>query len=311
MKFKRQLVAVGSAAALVAAGASVALIGGASGSSAAEVPSSAYGIQATGLLALGPLPSVTSNDGKLVTDSLIGLPDNPLLNGGVVNVQAENDAAESDVTNLKLSGSVLDQLTGALAPLTSQLGPVCDALGQVDLSAVTGTITDATGTLDLGALTDVLNQVGGATGIDLSAVSALDLSQLLPTQLSGICDALAGNAGLLNVGAVTTECHGKTGSVSIADLTALGLPLNIDTSKANSSISVPGVLTVTVNKQTTNPDGTFTVEGLEVNVLDQLKLVVTSATCGHISSRPTPPPTEPTSDAPTPVPFHTHAPVTG
>lgn len=311
MKFKRQLVAVGSAVALAAAGASVALIGGSSASVAAEVPSSAYGIQSSGLLPLGPLPSVVSKDGKLKTDSLVALPaGNGLLTGGVVNVQAQNDAAEADVTNLKLSGKVIDQLTGALAPVASALQPVCDALNNVDTSQLNNLVSQ-TGSL-LNAIKQLTTTVNNATGIDLTGVGGLDLSHLLPAQLGGLCDALSGKAGLLNVGAVTTECHGHAGSVDIANLTALGLPVNVDTSKANSKISLPGgLLTITVNKQTKNADGTFTVEGLEVDLLNQLKLVVTSATCGHITARPTPPPTHPTKHAPAPHPVHTRAPVTG
>ncbi|GAB2989581.1 choice-of-anchor P family protein [Nocardioides montaniterrae] len=306
MKLKRQLAAVGGALALVAGGTSVALIGGMSTSSAAEVPSSAFGLQSTGLIPIDKTPTVTSTDGKLVTDSLVSLPSNPLLSGGVINVQAQNDSAEADVASLDVGGGLLSQIPG----LSTQLAPVCSALKQVSLTQLQGAVNQVGGLIDTGALGTLLNQVSGGTGIDLSAVTAIDLSNLLPADLSGLCDALSGKTGLLHVGAVTTECHGTngnyTGSLSVADPTVLGLPINIDTSKPNSKVEVPGVATITVRRETSNPNGSFTVDGLVINLLGQVEITLTSATCGHITQRVTP-----TTNAPSPTPVHTRAPVTG
>jgi hypothetical protein len=308
MKLKRQLAAVGGALALVAGGASVALVGGMSTSSAAETPSSAYGLTATGLIPIQKTPSVVSTDGKLVTDSLVAIPSNPLLSGGVVNVQAENDNAEADVSNLNVGDGLLSQIPG----LSDQLAPVCDALKQVSLTQLQGAVNQVGGLIDTGALGTLLNQVSGGTGIDLSAVSAIDLSQLLPKDLSGLCDALTGNTGLVHVGAVTTECHGTngnyTGTLSVTDLGVVGLPVNIDTSKANTKVEVPGIATIWVNRQVQNPNGSFTVDGLVIKLLDQAEITITSATCGHITGRVVP--TQPTH-APKPTPTHTNAPVTG
>lgn len=306
MKLKRQLAAGGASLALVAAGASVALVGGLTSSDAAEFPSSAYGLKATGLIPIDAKPTITSSTGKRVTDSLVAIPSNPLLSGGIVNVLAENDHAEADVANLAVGKGVLSQLTGALAPLTSQLTPVCNALKQVPLGTLNtaiGSVTNALG------LQQVINQVSGGTGIDLSLVTALNLSKLLPEDLSGICDVLSGKASLLGAGAITTQCHGAHGSVNVVDLKALGLPISIDTSKPNAKVEVPGVLKIEANRQTANANGTFTVDGLVVNLLGQAEITLTSATCGHISHRT--PPGEMPSDAPTPTPVHTRAPVTG
>lgn len=299
MKFKRQLAAVGGTLALVTAGASVALVGGLSSSHAAQAPSSAYGLVATGLIPIQKTPTVVSTDGKLATNSLIAIPSNPLLSGGVVNVKAKNGYAHSDVTNLSVGGGLLAQ-TG-LDAVTSQLQPVCDALSNVSLTQLNTLVGGV-----VGQLGSALNQLSGSTGIDLSAIGGLDLSNLLPDQLSGLCDALNGIGNLVGVGAITTECHGKTGTVSIANLKAVGLPVNVDTSKVDSKISVPGVLTLEINRQTTNSDGTFTVDGLVIDLLGQQEIVLTSATCGNVASR-----TVTTSDAPTPTPTHTKAPVTG
>jgi hypothetical protein len=308
MKLKRQLAAAGATAALVAGGASVALVGGMTSSSAAEFPSAAYGLQATGLIPIKAMPSVTSTTGKKVSDSLVALPSNPLLTGGIIDVQAENDHAEADVTNLAVGNGLLSQLSGSLAPLTSQLTPVCNALKQIPVNQLTGAVNQATGTISTALLQPLINAVGG-TGVNLGAVTALDLSKLLPSDLSGICDVLAGKADLVGVGAVTTQCNGSTGSVNIVDLKALGLPFSVDTHKVDTKIEIPGVLKIEINRQTKNANGTFTVDGLVINLLGRAEITVTSATCGHISHKV--PPGEHPSNAPTPTPIHTKAPVTG
>ena len=77
-----------------------------------------------------------------------------------------------------------------------------------------------------------------------------------------------------------------------------------------SKVSIPGVLTITANRQTKNANGTFTVDGLVVELLGQETLTITSATCGNVTSRKAPHlPHE--HSAPTPHPVHGNAPVTG
>ncbi|WP_460846590.1 hypothetical protein [Nocardioides ultimimeridianus] len=307
MKFKRQLAAVGGTLALVAAGASVALVGGLSSSDAAQAPSSAYGLVATGLIPIQKTPTVTSTTGSLVTDSLVGIPTNPLLSGGVVNVKAKNGYAHSDVANLGVIGGGLNALASQLSQLTSQLQPVCDALKQVPVSQVTGAVDPVLGTISTTVLGPLLNQVSGGTGIDLSLVTAIDLSKLLPKDLSGLCAVLAGTASVVGADAVTTECHGHTGTFNVANLNLLGLPINVDTNQKNAKVEIPGVVKIETNRQTTNSDGSFTVDGIVIDlpILQNQEIIVTSATCGNVSSRTV------TSNAPTPTPTHTRAPVTG
>lgn len=308
MKFKRQLAAVGGTLALVAAGASVALVGGLSSSNAAQAPSSAYGLVATGPIPIQKTPTVVSSDGKLATNSLVSLPTNPLLSGGILNVKAKNGYAHSDVADLGVVGGGLNALASQLSQLTSQLQPVCDALKQVPLSQVTGAVNSGLGTIDLSVLTPILNAVSGGTGIDLSLVTAVDLSKLLPEDLTGLCAVLAGTASVVGADAVTTECHGHTGTFNVANLNLLGLPINVDTNQKNAKVEIPGVVKIETNRQTTNSDGSFTVDGIVIDlpILQNQEIIVTSATCGRVSTR-----TPPTSNAPTPTPTHTRAPVTG
>ncbi|MEZ0579002.1 choice-of-anchor P family protein [Nocardioides sp. MH1] len=305
---KRHVTAVAGAALLTAAAASVALVGGSSTSTAAGTPSSAYGIAASGVLPFDATPSVVSGDGSQVSDSAAAIPDNPLLTGGLLQVSAQNGHATSTVADLAVGNGILAMLPD---DLSGQLAPVCDALGQVPLDQATDPVT---GDILEGALEDLLNQVGGSSPIDLSAITALDLSNLLPDDLTGLCDLLSGDVGLVGAGAVQATCNGRTGTTTIADLTALGLPVDIDTEQANATTAIPGVVSLTVNRQTVNPDGTFTVDALVLDLFGQEDIVIASATCGRVTHdhRPHHPhhPHHP-GNPPSPTPVVTDLPVTG
>ncbi|WP_183093876.1 choice-of-anchor P family protein [Nocardioides stalactiti] len=288
---------------LCAAPASVALIGGAGTSTAAGTASSAYGIRATGALPIPATPEVVSHDGSLVTDSLASAPDNPLLELGLLEVSARDGQAGATVADLGVGAGILAMLPEDLA---TQLQPVCEGLGQVPLEEVTDPVT---GDLLEGALEDALNQVGGSSPIDLGAVTALDLGALLPAELTGVCDLIAGDVGLAEATAVEATCTGHRGDTRIADLTALGLPVEIDTEEANATTEIPGVLTLTVNRQTDNPDGTFTVDALVLDLFGQEEVVVASATCGRVTRDEPEDPED--SDPPSPTPVVTDLPVTG
>lgn len=312
MKITRLAAVTGSTLLLVAAGASVALVGGSGAANAAGQPSSAFGLHLSGAgtAIIDQTPLVTSTDGKATEDSLIAIPDNPLLTGGVVNVAAENGKASASVTDLGVGGGLLEQVP-QLADLFTQLQPVCDALDQIPLGTIVDQIIDpATGTL-LPALLEQVVAGAGQAGLDLSLVTALDLSALLPDQLGDLCDLVAGG-NLVDADAVVAECEGRagnyTGTVAIADLGVAGLEPFVDTNEPNKSVEVPGLLELTVNRQTENADGTFTVDALYLNLLGQIELTVASATCGEVAAATTTPPT----DAPTPTdPVTTRLPVTG
>lgn len=305
MKNTRTLASVASALVLVGGGASLTLLGGGGAAVAAGEPSSAFGIELNlaGNAVIEPTPFVESTDGSLVTDSLVDLPADPLLDAGVVNASAENGAAEASVANLDV---VL--LDGALAPLTElgdQLTPLCDALDQIPLQDIIDGATGPGGNL----LPDLLGPIVEAVdpAIDLSLLTALDISEVLPAQLGDLCDfALSGN--LLGADAVTASCEGDTGNTVIEGTDGLVGSL-IDTNTPNSSVAIPGVVEVTVNRQTANADGTFTVDAIYVNLLDQLELTVASATCGEVTDDGGP--TDDPSDAPSPTPIETNVPVTG
>lgn len=306
MKKTRTLASAAGAVVLVTGAASFAVLGGGSATAAGE-PSSAYGLAlsiADNAVIGEDTIAVESTDGTLVTDSLIGLPDNPVASGGVINVSAENGKASSSVTDLGVGDGLLAQLP---SELTDQLGAACDQIAGA-LDPVTGEINDALlGTLlpQIGGLLDQISDATDGTPLDLSLLGALDLSELTDLQLGGLCDVLGGDDQLVGADAVVAECTGDTGTTTITDLSALGLPVDIDVDEPNAKIEIPGLLTVTANEQIANADGTFTVNALHVNLLGQVDLVVASATCGEVSDD------EETTDAPTPTPVESHVPVTG
>lgn len=301
MKNTRTLASVASALVLVTGGASLALLGGGGTAVAAGQPSSAFGLELNlaGNAVIDQTPFVESTDGAPVTDSVIDLPVAPLLDAGLITASAENGAAESSVANLDVV--LLDGQLAALDTLGEQLAPLCDVLDQIPLADA---VNQVTGTLQLNLLGPLAEAVDPS--IDLSLLTALDLTELLPAQLGDLCDfALSGN--LLGADAVTASCEGDTGNTIIEGTDGLVGSL-VDTNEPNTSIAIPGVLEVTVNRQTANADGTFTVDAIYVNLLDQLELTVASATCGEVSDDEE---TDDPSDAPTPTPIETNVPVTG
>lgn len=310
MKKTRTLASATGAVVLVTGATAFAVLGGGGTATAAGEPSSAFGLELSiaGNAVIEPLPTVESTDGKVVTDSLIGLPDNPVAKGGVINVSAENGKASSSVTDLGVGDGLLSQLP---AEVTEQLGAACETIVDA-IDPVTGAVNTALGPL-IGALGDALQQISDSTDgtpLDLGLLGAIDLSELAPLDLAGLCSVLAGDDQLVGAGAVIAECNGDTGTTQLTDLTALGLPVDIDVDEPNASVEIPGLLTITANRQTKNADGTFTVDALYVNLLDQVELTVASATCGEVTSDGGP--TTPTeSDAPTPTPVESHVPVTG
>lgn len=315
MKNKRHLAPVAGALLLVAGtAASVSLLAGSS-ATAAGTPSSAFGLELSiaGNSVIEPLPAVTSTDGAPKSDSLVGLPKNPVASGGIINASAQNGAATASVTDLAVGDGLL--AIPQLDALTQPLGAACD-----DLTAALGQLTEPLDTTLLAPLLTnlqgVLDQVGTATKgtpLNLSALGALDISKLTKLELNGLCDVLRGKLRIVGAGAVEARCTGNTGTTTVADLAALGLPVKIDTKQANQSIKIPDVagvppiIELVVNRQTANADGTFTVDALYLNVLDQIKLTVASATCGNVTSDRAPAP----DDAPAPKPVKDHVPVTG
>jgi hypothetical protein len=308
---KKSLTAGLSAVALVASAASVALVSS-STANAQEfegTPSSAFGIESVGLIPIDAMPYVESADGELVTDQLAEIPGDPLLNVGLIEVEAANNYAKATVAGITVGDGLLaqlpEELTDALGEVCAGLEPLLDAGGEL-----TGTLNEVLGQIEAGVI-DPLNEGTQESPIDIDLLNSLGLGELLPEDLSGLCDALTGGVALVSAGVITAECNGDTGTSSIADLSSLlGLPLDVG-SEPNSTAGIEGVLEITANRQTNNADGTFTVDALVVDLFDgELVLTEASATCGEVTAV-TDVPNGPGPDAPTPVPGPGDLPVPG
>lgn len=316
MKNKRHLAPMAGALLLVAGAATTAAVLTGGSATAAGSPSSAFGLELSiaGNGVIPRTPAVSSTDGSLKNDSLIGLPSNPVASGGIVNASAQNGAASASVTDLAVGEGLIKTLKLPDAA-TEQLEAGCTQLTTA-LAQVTGPLGDALDTILpqlQGGLDTIADQTKN-TPLNLSALGALDITKLTdPDQLKALCDVLTGDLKVVGAGAVEAKCTGNTGTTTIANLKALGLPVNVDTKKANQKVKVfdvagvPPVVELVVNRQTANADGTFTVDALYVNVLDQIKLTVASATCGNVTSDKAQVP----GDAPSPKPVKEHIPVTG
>lgn len=92
----------GAGLAIGAATAVTAMLLGSTAASASEAHySAAFGVSASGLLDINPLPFVESEDGDRVEDQLLGI-DEGILSVGVLNVRAQDGEAQSEVLEVEL-----------------------------------------------------------------------------------------------------------------------------------------------------------------------------------------------------------------
>ncbi|QYJ05509.1 hypothetical protein KUV85_07480 [Nocardioides panacisoli] len=318
---KKSLTAGLSALALAASAASVALIGGSTASQAAGTPSSAYALELTAAgndIIAADTVSVVSTDGSPVTNQGGGVPDNPLgLNLDLLTVEAENGRASSEVAGVRLNlvGALIAQdPTGQGQAFFDQLGTACGDLAS-ELAALDQALNQITAPLG-DALQDLFEQVDQGTQdtpLLASVLAGLELPEnlddvQLENIVNGLCDVLEG-AGAIDLGVIQAECNGDTGTANIAGAGLSAFRTVVDTI-ANSALGLEDVAEITTNRQTANADGTFTVEGLHVDLFDgQIELTVASATCGEVTRDTPDSPDQP--DAPSPTPVPTNLPVTG
>lgn len=269
-----------AAGALVAPGASSAQVNG----------SSAYGIALSGggQEVIPPSPTVQSPDGKNQTTGG-EIPDNPLLSGGALTLSAGNDKASVKVTDLTIGG-VLDQLPQEVKDGLTQLQASCDGIGQLPVDEVT----------------DQLDSVLGQLPVPLPPTPTAD-------DLTEFCNGLFDGdvASLAEVDAVQVSCSGDRGTVTLTGASSVltsELPIDGDVEPNTALLPDNPLLDITLNRQSRNSDGSFTVDGVVVNLADgQGELVLASTTCAEVAAdRGDRPPTAP---RPTPVPRN--VPVTG
>ena len=280
-------------AALLSVAAATTLVVAAAGpSGAAAGKSFAYGVSVNGQ---GQQPYVESTDGSTQTGGG-AIPDDasPLLSGGVMKLTAGNDKASADLVDLGLLniGDHLKPLTDNL----KNLQPFCDGLGQA------GQADQA-----LTQINDGIHQAPGGSLITLPSVK----------QAQEFCNTvIAGNIGeLVHLKALNVKCSGDTGTVNLAGAELLGAKvpgINGDVAPNTPLFPDNPGFNVILNRQTQNKDGSFTVDGLVVNLggSQGADIVLASATCGkRIVDRTTN--GKPPHSAPAPSPVHRSLGVTG
>jgi hypothetical protein len=262
MKTPTLLAAAGTVLAVTAATVVLASPGQADAST-----SSAFGISAEGPLPLEPTPSISSSDGRLRRSSAGSVPDNPVVSATIAALYAGNRKAGITVANAAVGQGLFD----ALPDPPQQLQDLQDACRE------------------------------GASQVPQAELPELAVPGLpavkTPRQLSALCDSLQKPAGVLGVDLLEVRCQGAAGEVKVAGVRLLGQRIDIPSTAPNTKIPADPLLDITINKQTRNADGSFTVSGLVVDLGGTEVLTLGSATCGRAVAGRAPVP----ADAPTPV----------
>jgi hypothetical protein len=154
--------------------------------------------------------------------------------------------------------------------------------------------------------------VNSEVGASRAKASVADL-QISLTQLVSIADL-----GALRASVIRSTCVDGVGEASLAAAAIGHIGLDVEP-KPNTAISVPGLASVVLNKQTRAADGSLTVTAIWIEVNRIQRIQIASTTCaksdddggGGIIQPPTPiePGKPPQAPRPTPVPGH--HPVTG
>ncbi|GAA2993954.1 choice-of-anchor P family protein [Actinokineospora diospyrosa] len=165
-----------------------------------------------------------------------------LLAGATPALAAPGDGtAFVAVGRLSLLGAVTD--VGPLA-LSSTGGPATAQLASVDAPGV------------------------ATAGVASSAASRDDDTGVVHAEAS-LADVVLVLSGLGTIGAIKVSCDatqvGVTGTTALTDVAITGatLPLN---PAPNTVVGLPGIATLTLNEQITDPDGTLKVAGVHMRL---------------------------------------------
>jgi hypothetical protein len=152
---------------------------------------------------------------------------------------------------------------------------------------------------------------------DLKVLNARAGSNQSRASVADLSVGLGLGKPLLTASAVEARCDQGKASSSLARARLGGVPLDIQ-APPNTSVAVPGLASVTLNKQVSHDDGSVTVTAISINVNGLQTLDLASATCapgngGGATTVPTSSETRPLANgqAPTPTPVRAHLDVTG
>lgn len=125
--------------------------------------------------------------------------------------------------------------------------------------------------LTTGAVNTTATATGATASVDTVSLTLAALTTLTATAVSSECTINAA------VGSVAGSSSIVGGSISLLS----GLPLTLATAPApNTVVTVPGVASVTLNRQVVNPDGSLTVDAIFISLLNSTQTVtLASSTC--------------------------------
>src|ERR1700761_2584492 len=148
-------------------------------------------------------------------------------------------------------------------------------------SPVTVADIDVAGLLTTGVITDRANRTTASSTIADVAATLVTGTALNATAVTSSCAFDA------DTGAVTGTSSITGGNVTVAGVPLLTLAANAG---PNTTVDVPGVATITLNRQTTDPtDGTLTVDAIYVNLLSGTQtLTIGTSTCNAARVAPVP-----------------------
>lgn len=165
---------------------------------------------------------------------------------------------------------------------------------------------------------DLVNIPLGEFG-EVRAATLIAGNDVASTELAGV--ELGNDMGSISASVVKVACEGDTGTVYVADLNLNGQQITLppaDQNPVNETIDASPLAKITYNQQIQNADGTFTVNGLVIELLTDTeaaqKVVLGSATCGGPAGDDGGDDGDDNGDGPTatkPAPITTGLPVTG
>jgi hypothetical protein len=125
-------------------------------------------------------------------------------------------------------------------------------------SPVTVANANILGLLTTGVVTDTAAGTSASSNIASAGVTLSALATLAATAVSSTC-SFNTTTGVVSGSASITD-----GVVHVLGLPAIALPINPG---KNTGVTVPGIATLTLNRQTTATDGTVTVTAIYVSLL--------------------------------------------
>jgi hypothetical protein len=195
------------------------------------------------------------------------------------------------VASLSLAGGILAAAAGPAAAASPNEAYGAAATGLINVSPLglatfpgTSPVTVANvniaGLLTTGIVTDTADATSASSTIANVAVHLSALATLRARAVTSSCHFDA------NTGTVTGTSSIANGRVVLLN----GLPITLNAAAGpNTTVTVPGVATITLNRQVTASDGTLTVDAIYVNLLNSTQtLTIAASVCNAASLAPVP-----------------------